>query len=184
MPGEGPIFRLTPRLSLFMTAHLMFQKMPAELGQTIMGWLRDSEREVFRTAITSLAQQRKLRPVFVTRKSKPEQAAWLVEQLKLRGNEAVGENLLQIWLMKGRSEMLTIFLDAVGVSHDGKGGVDGDIPPAFDAAKVKAGAAALLEKFPAGEVAVYLNLFQLQQAGGWPQITEAIDADSRLQVGA
>ena len=93
--------------------------MPPDLGQTIIGWLRDSERDVFRTAVNSLAQQRKLRPVFVTRKPKPEQAAWLVDQLKMRGNEAVGENLLQIWLMKGRSPMLSQFLDAIGVTHDG-----------------------------------------------------------------
>ena len=167
-----------------MTAHEMFQKMSPDLGQTIIGWLRDSERDVFRTAVNSLAQQRKLRPVFVTRKTKPEQAAWLVDQLKMRGNEAIGENLLQIWLMKGRSPMLSLFLDAIGVSHDGKGGVDGDIPTELDPAKVKAGATALLDQFPSGEVAVYLNLFQLQQPGGWSQITEVIASDARLQVGS
>jgi hypothetical protein len=166
-----------------MTAYQMFQKMSPGLGQSIAGWLRDSERDVFRTAITSLAQQRKLRPVFVTRKPKPEQASWLIEQLKMRGNEAVAENLLQIWLMKGRSEMLCTFLDAVGIPHDGKGGVDGDLPATLDGDKVKAGTAALLEKFPANEVAVYMNLFQLQQAGGWPQIDEVIAADPRLQIG-
>ena len=165
-----------------MTAHEMFQKMSPDLGQTIIAWMRESEKDVFRTAINSLAQQRKLRPVFVTRKPKPEQAAWLIDQLKLRGNEAIGENLLQIWLMKGRSDMLSTFLNAIGVPHDGKGGIDGDIPPVLDLAKVKTGAAALLEKFPAPEVAVYLNLFQLQQAGGWAAIDEAIAADPRLQV--
>jgi len=182
MQGEG---RFIPPLFLpLMTAHEMFQKMSPELGLTIIGWLRDSEKAVFRTAVDSLAQQRKLRPVFVTRKPRAEQAAWLVEQLKMRGNEAVGENVLQIWLMKGRSEMLSTFLDAVGVSHDGKGGIDGEIPSVLDPDKVKAGTAALLEKFPAGEVAVYLNLFQLQQQGGWPQIAEVIEADPRLAVGS
>jgi hypothetical protein len=166
-----------------MTAYQIFQKMSPDLGLGIAGWLRDSERDVFRTAITSLAQLRKLRPVFVTRKTKPEQATWLIDQLKLRGNEAVAENLLQIWLMKGRSEMLRTFLDAVGIPHDGKGGVDGDLPSTLDADKVKAGAAALLEKYPASEVAVYLNLFQLQQPGGWPQIDEVIAADPRLKIG-
>lgn len=165
-----------------MFAHEMFKKMSPDLGLSIVGWLRENEADVFRTALHSLAQQRKLRPVFVTRKSRPEQAAWFMDQLKMRGNEAVGENLLQIWLMKGRSEMLSIFLDAIGVKHDGKGGVDGDIPTAFDAAKVKAGAEALLEKFPAGEVAVYLNLFQLQQPGGWKEISDLIEGDARLQV--
>src|SRR6187549_660827 len=129
-----------------MFAHEMFKKMSPDLGLSIVGWLRENETDVFRTALHSLATQRKLRPVFVTRKSKPEQAAWFTEQLKMRGNEAVGENLLQIWLMKGRADMLSTFLDAVGVKHDGKGGVDGDIPGTFDAAKVKAGADALLAK--------------------------------------
>ena len=180
MPESAPIF---PPHPYAMFAHEMFKKMPADLGLTIVGWLRDSERDVFRTAVNSLAQQKKLRPVFVTRKPKPEQAMWLIEQLKMRGNEAVGENLLQIWLMKGRSEMLSTFLDAVGVKHDGKGGVDGDIPNTFEPAKVKAGADALLAKFPAGEVAVYLNLFQLQQAGGWQAITDLVAADPQLQIG-
>ncbi len=166
-----------------MFAHLMFQKMSPDLGQSIVGWLRDAEKNVFRTAVSSLAEQRKLRPVFVTRKPRGEQAAWLIEQLRMRGNEAVGENLLQIWLMKARSEMLATFLDAVGVKHDGKGGVEGDIPPSFEAAKVKAGAEKLLEKFPPGEVAVYLNLFQLQQPGGWKEISDLVEADGRLQVG-
>jgi hypothetical protein len=165
-----------------MFAHLMFQKMSPELGHSIVGWLREEEKDVFRTAVTSLAQQRKLRPVFVTRKPRVEQAAWLIEQLKLRGNEAVGENLLQIWLMKGRAEMLASFLNAVGVKHDGKGGVDGDIPPTFDAAKVNAGVETLLAKYPPGEVAVYLNLFQLQQPGGWKEISDAVAADTRLQL--
>ena len=55
-------------------------------------------------------------------------------------------------------------------------------PSHIDPAKVKAGAEALMAKFPAPEVAVYLNLFQLQQPGGWKEITDAIAADPRLQV--
>ena len=167
-----------------MHAHEMFSRMSPELGHAITGWLRDAERNVYKTAIGSLATQKKLRPVFVTRKPATEQCGWLVDQLKLRGNEAVGENLLQIWLMKGRSEMLATFLNARGVQHDGNGGVDGDLPTEFDAAKVKAGTEALLAKFPAEECAVYLNLFQLQQHGGWQAITDAIAAEPKLQLGA
>lgn len=167
-----------------MQAHEMFSRMSPALGQTITGWLRDTERNVYRSAIGSLAAQKKLRPVFVTKKPAVEQCTWLVEQLKLRGNEAVGENLLQIWLMKGRSGMLAEFLNALGVPHDGNGGVDGDLPPVLDAAKVKAGAEAILAKFPAEECAVYLHLFQLQQPGGWQAITDVIAADPRLQLGA
>jgi hypothetical protein len=29
-------------------------------------------------------------------------------------------------------------------------------------------------------VAIYLNLFQLQQLGGWPELQAVLDADPRL----
>ena len=79
--------------------------------------------------------------------------------------------------------MLATFLDNIGVTHDGHGGVDGDIPTVLDDAKVKAGTAALLESHPAEEVTVYLNLFQLQQPNGWAAITSVLESDSRLKLG-
>ena len=150
-------------------------------SQAITGWLRETEKAVFSSALASLAAQRKLRPIFVTRKTRSEQIAWMAEQLKSKLNEAIGENLLQIWLMKGRPSMLISFLNSLGVPHDGNGGIEGDIPSTLEPAKVKAGALALLEAHPAEEVAIYLNLFQLQQAGGWSELAEVINSEPRLQ---
>lgn len=158
----------------------MFHTMTPQTSQAITGWLRETEKQVFQSALASLAAQRKLRPIFVARKSRTEQIAWMAEQLKSKLNEAIGENLLQIWLMKGRPAMLVTFLDAIGVPHDGKGGVEGELPAQLDPEKVKAGAAALLAAHPAEEVAIYLNLFQLQQLGGWPELQAVIDADPKL----
>lgn len=163
-----------------MKAHLMFHTMTPQTSQAITGWLRETEKQVFQSALASLAAQRKLRPIFVARKSRPEQIAWMAEQLKSKLNEAIGENLLQIWLMKGRPAMLVTFLDAIGVTHDGKGGVEGDIPAQLDPEKIKTGTAALLAAHPAEEVAIYLNLFQLQQLGGWPELQAVLDADPKL----
>ena len=163
-----------------MKAHLMFTAMTPATSQAITGWLRETEKQVFQSALASLAAQRKLRPVYMARKTPAEQIAWMADQLKSKLNEAVGENLLQIWLMKGRSPMLVSFLGALGVSHDGQGGIDGEIPAQLDAAKVKAGAEALLASFPPEEVAIYLNLFQLQQQGGWPELQAVLEADPRL----
>lgn len=163
-----------------MNACEMFQKMSPELAATIVAWLRDSERDVYRSALSTLANQRKLRPQFVSKKSVADQSKWIVDQLKLKLNEAIGENLLQIWLMKSRSTMLVTFLNALSVPHDGNGGVEGDIPATFPEGKVNAGVEELLSAHPPEEVAAYLNLFQLQQPGGWEEITAAL-ADPRLQ---
>ncbi len=166
-----------------MKAHEMFAKMTPQLSDAIVGWLRDSERNVYRTALDSLAQQKKLRPIFINRKSRQEQAQWLLDQLRLKMNEAVGENLIQIWLMRARSGMLSLFLDKVGVDHDGHGGINGEIPATLDGAKVAEGTAALLGAHPAEEVAVYLHLFQLQQVGGWEAIGKELASNTKLKVG-
>ena len=76
-----------------MKAHEMFTQMTSALSHSIVGWLRDSERNVYRTALDTLANQRKLRPIFINRKNRVDQAQWLIDQLKLKSNEAVGANL-------------------------------------------------------------------------------------------
>lgn len=163
-----------------MKAHAMFTTMTVATSQAITGWLRDTQKPVFQSALASLAAQRKLRPIFVARKTGREQIVWMSEQLKSKLNEAIGENLLQIWLMKARPAMLISFLDSLGVSHDGQGGIEGELPSTLDPEKIKSGTAALLAAHPAEEVAVYLNLFQLQQPGGWPELQAVLDADPEL----
>lgn len=167
-----------------MFAFQLFQQMPAALAQKIIAWMRGSEREVYRATVASLAQQKKLRPVFITKRPAADQASWIIEQLSQKLNEPIGENLLQIWLMKAGTGMLTTFLDEVGIPHDGKGGIEADIPKELDAAKVKSGVEKLVAANDPSEVAVYLNLFQLQQPGGWQAISDVLAADARLKFAA
>ena len=79
--------------------------------------------------------------------------------------------------------MLAEFLDVLEIKHDGRGGVDGDLPAELDEAKVKTGVEKLLANHPAGRVAVYLHLFQLQQPGGWPALTAELENNPALKLG-
>ena len=167
-------------LSRNMQAHQLFQKISPALSHQIINWMRDDEKNVYKAAVSTLAQQRKLRPVYITQKPREQQTTFVVDSLKMKLTEGVGENVLQVWLMKGRPDMLATFLDTLEIPHDGKGGVEGDIPASLDAAKVDAGVKKLLASFPPEEVAVYLNLFQLQQAGGWPEISAALTSHQLL----
>lgn len=167
-----------------MKACEIFQHISPALGSEIVRYLRTDLRDVYRATVATLAQQRKLRPQFIQKKTGEQQTAWILDTLKLKTSEAVGEQILQVWLMKGQSPMLVAFLDSLGIPHDGQGGIDSDIPKDIDAAKVKPAVQALLEKFPAENVAVYLHIFQLQQPGGWPAIAEALAGEPKLTLGA
>ncbi len=166
-----------------MLAHEIFKSMSSALSLSIVEWMRAEEKPVFKATLASLAQQRRLRPVFVERKPRGEQAQWIADNLKIKLSEAVGENVLQIWLLKKKQDMLVAFLNKVGIPHDGQGAVDGEMPKELDAAKVEQAVGELAEKFPVEEAAVYLHLFQLQQPGGWPAVTDALAAHPAVKLG-
>lgn len=162
----------------------LFSQISPGLGAEIVRYLRTDLRDVYRATLATLAKNKKLRLEFVQKKSGDQQIAWMLDALRLKINDEVGHQILQVWLMKAEAPMLITFLDALEIAHDGNGAIDGDFPDDFDASKLQAAITALLDKHPAEKATVYLRAFQLQRPGGWPVLATAIDAEPRLRLGA
>lgn len=167
-----------------MKAHEIFRDAPPQLTQEILTYFRDEQREIYKAAITTLAQQRKLRPIFVLKKPLPEQYAWLMKILQNKLGDGLGEHLLQVYLLKKHPKMLTMFLDELGVEHNGEGEVDKDLPEEFETEKIKAGVEKILGEFPGPLVGIYLHLFQRQSDKGWSEISAILEQDERLRIKA
>jgi hypothetical protein len=165
-----------------MQAFLLFQKMPTETAAEMLQYLRENEREAYKSVLSSLAVQRKLRPVFIQKRPVEKQIAWMIDSMKLRVGNDIGEQVIQVWLMKANKEMLVAFLDAMKIEHDGEGSIE-NLPETLDAETLKTSVGGLLEKYPAHAVSLYLNVFQSQRADGWPALGDLIAADPRLQIG-
>jgi hypothetical protein len=148
-----------------------------------MTYQQTEHRAAYKPVIDSLAQQRRLRPVFVLEKSRAKQADWVLEQISAKSNEEVTAQIFQIWLLKGQADMLITFLDAAEIAHDGKGEVT-ELPEEITDEKAEASIDALTAKFPAKQVALYLHMFQQQREGGWPSLTKAIAARAELKLEA
>ena len=172
------------RASQFPTvkAHELYNAVDPALVTQMLDWFRDNDRNVYKSAVATLAQSRKLRLVFIQKKPVPEQYAWILKTLRGRQADTVGEHLLQAWFMAGNQPMLAKFCDAMGIQHDGKGSVTGDLPEEIDAAKLDAAVDALLESFDPKLVSLYLHVFNLQTPGGWDSLTAKLAADSRLAL--
>lgn len=166
-----------------MTAIQLLQAIGPALQTEIIGYLQTEQRPAYRAVIQNLATARKLRPVYVQSKSKAEQTAWLLDQMRLRTNEEVTAQIFQIWLLKGQSKMLVTFLDAAGISHNGDGEVE-DLPEDISEASAEAGIKALLADYPEKNVALYLHMFQMQKLGGFAGITAAIEKHPALKLEA
>ena len=160
--------------------HEIYATIDADLFKQMLDWFRDHDRNVYKSAVGSLAQSRKLRPVFIQKKSLADQYAWLLKTLKLRQSDNIGEHLLQAWLMAGNQELLAAFCDAMKIEHDGKGQVTGELPDEIDAALLDTAIDELLAKFDAKLLTLYLTVFNLQVPGGWAALNAKLASDERL----
>ena len=163
-----------------MKAYQLINAISPELQKEIVSHMFTQHKAAFRMVQGQLAQARKLRPVFLQQKSREEQFAWMLEQLRVKPHDTIAEQVIQLWLLKGQQPMLTAFLDAVGIEH--KDGEVEDLPEEITDEKAKAGIDALLKEHSGEKVALYLTMFQKQKEGGWPGITAAMAATPELKL--
>lgn len=155
--------------------------MSPALAVRIIEFAHESNKELYRTVLVTVAQARKLRPQFFERTPRPARHAAMAAMLGQPRLEMMAANLLRDWLMKQQIPMLTDFMDALGVPH--KDGAVDELPATVEEAKLQAAVEKLLAKYPAEEVAVYLNAFYTMNDVRWPNLESMLKTDPRLQFG-
>lgn len=165
-----------------MKAHELYTAVDPAFVSQILDWFRANDKNVYRSAVATLATNRKLRPVFVEKKSMAEQYAWIHKTLKLKPCDTIGEHLLQAYLMAGQQSLLAMFCDGMGIPHDGKGSVVGDLPKKLDPERLNTTIDRLIDIFEPRLLTVYLHCFNMQKQDGWPELTAKLESDERLTL--
>ena len=176
------VCRFTARPPNFPTvkAHELYAAVDPAIVTEMLDWFRANDRNVYKSAVATLAGNRKLRPVFIQKKSLPDQYAWIHKTLKINACDTIGEHLMQAYLMAGQQSLLGMFCDGMGIPHDGKGSVVGDLPKKMDADRLNETLDRLVGLFEPKLLTLYLHCFNLQVPGGWPDLTEKLNSDPRL----
>src|SRR5687767_8154605 len=132
-----------------LTAHELFGFMSPALSREILDFTAEHNRDLYKATIAGVAEAKKVRPVFLERKAREERHKDMVQVLSKPRLELIAGNLLRGWLIKKNNNMLTTFLDALGIEHK-EGAVD-DLPPVMEDAKMHAAIDKLLATFPREE---------------------------------
>lgn len=164
-----------------MKAYEIYQTVDPALVTGMFTWMKENEKDLYKTTVGTLAADRKLRPLFVQKKSFPDQISWIHKTLKLRTSDTIGEHLFQVWFMKGQKDLLVNFCDGMGIEHDGEGSVEGSLPKSLDDEKLKKTIDSLIENHDQKLVALYLAVFNLQTEKGWENLSEILKSDERLK---
>ena len=165
-----------------MKAHELYSAVDPAIVTQILDWFRANDKNVYRSAVATLAANRKLRPVFIEKKSMVEQYAWIHKTLKINACDTIGEHLLQAYLMAGQQSLLGMFCDGMGIPHDGKGSVVGNLPKKLDTERLTSTIERLVDIFEPKLFTVYLHCFNMQTPGGWPELSEKLATDARLAL--
>ena len=164
-----------------LTSHELLGFMSPALALDILTYAYETDKPLYRATLGAVAEARKLRPVFLERQPRPQRHAAMLATLARPALDMVAANLIRTWLLKKHKQMLTDFLDALGIAH--QEGMVEDLPPTMDDAKVRAAVDALLAKHPPEAVAVYLNAFNEMNEVEWPSLKTMLESDPRLQLG-
>lgn len=165
-----------------MKSHELYSALDPALVAEILDWFRANDRNVYKSAVATLAGNRKLRPVFIQKKPLVDQYAWIHKTLKIAACDSIGEHLMQAYLMAGQQSMLGMFCDGLGIPHDGKGSVVGDLPKKLDTERLATTVDRLVDLFDPKMFTLYLYCFNMQVPGGWAEISEKLESDERLKL--
>lgn len=162
-------------------AYEIYQNIKPSIIVDLFTWMRNEERDLYKTTVATLANDRKLRPVFIQKKPVAEQIAWMHKTLKLKSSNMIGEHLFQVYFVQAQQGLLVAFCDAMGIKHDGKGSIDGALPKSLDDEKLKTAIDTLVADNDPQLVSLYLHIFNLQTQSDWKNLTETLASDERLK---
>jgi hypothetical protein len=114
-------------------------------------------------AVMLIAQQKKFRPKTVIGLDLDRKARHLASLASLP--DTLAARTLVVYHLAEHRPMMAAFLDALGIEHENGLIKEDEVKP--DASKIVAAAADIAEKFPPGDVSLYLNTLLSQDPDTW-----------------
>ena len=164
-----------------MTASELMAAISPALAQRILEEVHATDKELYRVALASVAQAKKVRPVFLERQPRAERHRTMVAALTRPEFNTISGNVISGWLVKNQSALLIDFLDALKIKHE-KGVVE-TLPEKVDDGDLNRAVGLLLGKHPPEIVALYLRAFHDMNEANWPNLQKMLNEDSRLKLG-
>ncbi len=157
-----------------MRAYQMFGSMPPERAAHVLGALAEKAPATYTSVLAAAGAAMKARPVFLKRQP-PEKRAEAMRRCLARVNaNALAEEVLATYFIDCRKELLTEWLDLVGLAHE-DGILEADAPPEPPEPELREKITAFLGAGAEDEDRrLLLGAFAAQDAVDWPTLEAAL----------
>src|ERR1039458_8664882 len=95
-------------------SHELLGFMSPALANEIIMFTFESDKPTYRATLTTVAQARHLRPVFLERQPKTQRHTTMIATLSRPALDLAAGGLIRAWLLKKHKAMLVDFMNALG----------------------------------------------------------------------
>jgi len=160
-----------------MRPHQLFATMAPEQARVLFDALKEKAPVAYAQSLGLTAGALKARPVFLQRQPPERRAEMMRKALGRVVSDPIAEEMLAVYFLECRNELLVEWLDAIGLEHE-KGTLKGDDPPpeppvaklekSITAYRAKAGDADRADR------ELLLQAFAAQSSIDWPALEKLL----------
>ena len=152
----------------------IFAAMEPEATRRFFEGLADGAPVMFAQLVHAAAAAMKSRPTYVKKLPLEKQASAMRRALARVGADPLAEEMLAVYFLECRKELLTEWLDGLGIEHE-DGSLKQDAPAEPDEAKLTGFVASFRTGEDASDRELLLRAFAAQSAIDWPTLEALIE---------
>lgn len=156
-----------------MRAYEIFAWMQPEDVERMLVVLSEKQPAFYAQALGAAAAAMKARPGYLLKQPMSKRAVAVRRALARVVANEVAEELLAVYFLDCKKDILVEWLDAVGLEHD-EGTLQEDEPPCPDEAKLKEALAGFRKADDGPDRELLLRAFAAQRSVHWPKLEELL----------
>jgi hypothetical protein len=149
-----------------MRPYQIFADMSAERATDFFKKLSETSPAVFRQALGAASAAMKARPQYLLKQPFDKRASAVRRALARVASDPIAEEMLAVYFLEGRKELLGEWLDAVGLEHE-DGILKESAPPEPEADKLRSTVEAFLKVDDDSDRDLLLRAFAAQSSIEW-----------------
>ncbi|MFP8873848.1 MAG: hypothetical protein VCB42_04770 [Myxococcota bacterium] len=157
-----------------MRANQIFAAMPQDQAIEFLQKVAEKSPATFQQALAAACGALKIRPVYLRKQPFQKRAASVRRALSLVNANAIAEEMLAVYFLECRKELLTEWLDLLGVEHE-EGILADDEPAQPDAKALEKAIRAFEQKDDDLDRLLLLSAFAAQSAVSWPDLDRYLE---------
>ena len=158
-----------------MRSYQVFAAMPPERAVAMLRGLSKHSPALFRQAVDAAALAMRARPVYLRNQPFEKRAEAVRRTFSRVAANPVADELLAVYFLECRKELLTEWLDLVGLAHK-EGALEEDAPAEPPAAKLKDAVKKYMAADGDADRDLLLRAFAAQHAIEWPALDALLEA--------